>query len=100
MDTILWLLVGEQRIFQARGVAVDLLFAAADGRYRIARIFRAHAPNEAPPAALAAPGVRVREGEFLLEIDGQDLTASEDLHRLLVGKAGRPVELRIGPHPS
>jgi tricorn protease len=67
------------------------------GRYQLARVYRAASPNEASPGPLAAPGLNVREGEYLLEVEGQPFTASDNLYQRLIGKAGKSVMLRIGP---
>lgn len=86
-------------------VAVGLLGAelALDGdagAWRIERIFRGQrwAPGRGSP--LLAPGVDVAEGEYLLAIDGRDLTAGDEPYAFLVQKAGRSVELLVGPRPD
>jgi tricorn protease len=50
-------------------------------------------PNQAPP--LARPDSRVREGEVILSIDGEDSLSAADERALLRGKAGRQVLLRV-----
>jgi tricorn protease len=42
----------------------------------------------------------VQEGDYLLEINGQPLAASDDVYRLLEGTAGKRITLRVGPDPS
>ncbi len=50
-------------------------------------------PNEAAP--LARSDSRVREGEVILSIDGEDALSVPDERALLRGKAGRKVMLRV-----
>jgi len=46
-------------------------------------------------APLVQPGVAVRQGDYLLAVDGQEVRASDNVHRFFVGKAGKDVVLRI-----
>ena len=73
---------------------------AADGRWRIARIYSFESWNPGLAAPLAAPGVRVAEGNYLLAVDGRELTASEDPYRFLDGTVGRQTVLHINDRPS
>ena len=67
------------------------------GRFRFSRVFDGEAWNPELRAPLTQPGATVKAGEFLLEIDGQEVKASEDPYAFLVGKVGRTVKLRVGP---
>ncbi len=75
-------------------------FEMVDGRYRIARIFDGENWNEETRSPLTEPGVDVAVGDYLLAIDGEELHASDNPYRLLVGKAGRHVELLVHDRPS
>jgi len=67
----------------------------AAGRYRIAEILQGQ--NEEPRyrSPLTEVGVDVKEGEFLLAVDGVELTPAVDPYRVLRHRAGRPVELTV-----
>lgn len=69
---------------------------AAAGRYKIARILRGQ--NEEPRyrSPLTEIGVEVKVGEYLLAVDGEELTGSMNPYQLLRHRADRPVELLIG----
>jgi tricorn protease len=69
--------------------------AEASGRYRIAKIFAGENWDEAYRSPLTEPGVDVKEGQFLLAIDGQDLATDDNPYRLLENKAGKPVVLKV-----
>jgi tricorn protease len=65
-------------------------------RYRIAKILAGH--NEEPRyrSPLTEVGVDVKVGDYLLAVDGEDLTAGVNPYRLLRHKFGRPLELLVG----
>jgi tricorn protease len=69
------------------------------GRYRIARIFRGQ--NEEPRyrAPLTEVGVDVKEGDYVLAIDGEELKGSDNPYRLLQHKTD-PVSLTVNGSPS
>ncbi len=69
----------------------------ADGRYRLARIYGGERWNPFLRAPLAQPGNAARAGEYLLAIDGEPLTAADNLFARLQGTAGRQVRLTVGP---
>ncbi|MBI2920949.1 MAG: PD40 domain-containing protein [Planctomycetes bacterium] len=63
------------------------------GRYRIERILRGDPWNPKACSPLLAAGVK--EGEYLLAIDGVAVKAGEGWQRLLVDKADKPVLLTV-----
>ncbi len=67
----------------------------AAGGFVVQHIYRhdPDLPNEAPP--LARPDSHVREGEVIVNIDGQDALSVADERALLRGKAGRKVMLVV-----
>ena len=73
---------------------------ADDGRWRITRIYTAESWNPGLTAPLAAPGLQVDEGQYILAIDGVELTAADDPYRLLDGTAGRQTVLHINARPT
>jgi tricorn protease len=73
---------------------------SASGRYRIARIFRGQNEEERYRSPLTEIGLGVAEGDYVLAIDGQDLSAKEDPYRLLRHKADLAVELTLNRKPS
>lgn len=70
------------------------------GRYRIARVYNGENWNPQLQAPLTQPGVNVRVGEYILAIDGRELTSAENIYGALEGKAGKQVVLRVGPRPD
>ncbi|MCK6685358.1 MAG: PDZ domain-containing protein [Thermoanaerobaculia bacterium] len=81
-------------------VSVGLLgadYTVAEGRYRIARILPGENWNPKLKAPLTQPGVDVKEGDFLLAVNGQELKGDDDIHRLFLGTAGKQTVLTVGP---
>jgi tricorn protease len=71
-----------------------------NGAYRIARVLTGESWNPDVRAPLAAPGVDVRAGEYLLAIDGVLLSERDNIYRLLDGTANRQTVLTVGATPS
>ena len=76
------------------------LTADPSGRYRIARIYPGENWDDAFRSPLTETGVRVKEGSFLLAIDGHDLRTSDNPYRLLENKAGVQVVLSVADAAS
>jgi tricorn protease len=74
--------------------------AAADGRWRIDRIFTAEQWNPGLAAPLDQPGMQVREGDYLLAVEGVELTDQDDPYRLLEATAGRQLRMHFSRTPS
>ena len=72
---------------------------AAAGRYRIAKIYRGQNEEEIYRSPLTEVGVDVKEGDYLLAIDGEDLTAQKNPYQLLQNKGNRPVQWTVNSAP-
>jgi tricorn protease len=75
-------------------------YAVERGAYRIAQIYRA--PNWHPElrAPLAEPGVGVKEGDFLLAVDGRPLPGAVNVFEAFEMTAGRQVTLTVSDEPA
>ena len=72
----------------------------ANSRYRITRIYDGERWNPDLYSPLAQPGINAKPGEYLLAIDGKDLTEATDVYEALEGKAGKQVKIKLGPTPD
>jgi tricorn protease len=81
-------------------LGADLALDPAAGRWRIARILPAQPWVEGRATPLAAPGVKVSAGDYLLAIDGRELTAGDEPYRLLAQTPGRTVTLTVNGAPT
>lgn len=72
-------------------------------RYRFKRVYRTmpySSPSGFAPAPLDLPGARVKEGEYLLAVEDQNVDASKSVHAYFDGKAGQRVKIKVGPNPD
>jgi tricorn protease len=74
--------------------------AVHDGRWRIARIYTAESWNPGLTAPLAAPGLEIDEGQYILAVDGVELTTADDPYRLMDGTASRQTVLHVNDRPT
>ena len=90
----------EPAVERVEGGLLGAEFEADDsGRYRIAKIFPGENWDDDYRSPLTEPGVDVEEGDFLLAIDGVELTTGDNPYRLLEGK-GRPAGRADGRLPA
>jgi tricorn protease len=85
---------------RATGGLLGADFSVENGRYRITKIYDNESWNTDLHAPLAAPGVNVSVGDYILAINGNDLQGTDDIYRLLDGTAGRQVALTVNSTPS
>ena len=73
---------------------------AESGRYRFAHILPGH--NEEPKyrSPLTEVGVDVSPGDYLLAIDGRELTTGQNPYALLTDRGSQPVELLVNDKPD
>jgi tricorn protease len=74
-----------------------------DGRYRFTRIYGSGPYSSGMPllrAPLDGPGVRVREGDYLIAVDGRPLTTGVNLYAAFAGKALVPTRITVAAKPD
>jgi tricorn protease len=85
--------------YRARGEAPAGLLGAdlrvERGRWRIARIYDGVAWNPFLEAPLAQPGLDVREGDWIVAIDGREVQGGENIYRRLQGTRGVQTALTV-----
>ncbi|HEX7024481.1 MAG TPA: PDZ domain-containing protein, partial [Gemmatimonadales bacterium] len=69
-------------------------------RWKIARIYTGESWNPELRAPLDAPGLRIRAGQYILEVNGADLRTPDNPWRLLDGTAERQTVLRLNDRPT
>jgi tricorn protease len=67
----------------------------SDGFWRITRVLLGESSAKAGRSPLRAPGTAVRPGEALVAVDGRPVDSVTGPWPLLVGTAGKPIELRL-----
>lgn len=96
--------VGGGDVHQEASVNVGLLgadFSIEQGRYRIAKIYAGDRWNPFLKAPLAAPGLGVKVGDYLLAVNGRPLDARHgNLYALLENTVGKQLSLTVASEPS
>ena len=71
-----------------------------NGRYRIKRIFDGEQWNPGLDAPLAKPGVDVKEGDYIIAINGMEVTASDNIYAALSGSRGVQTAITVASTPD
>ncbi|MDT8997673.1 PDZ domain-containing protein [Paucibacter sp. APW11] len=90
--------VGGGDVQQEAPVTVGLLgadFELDQGLLRIKKIYRGDRWNPFLKAPLAAPGLGVKEGDYLLSVNGQGIDGRGNLFALLEGSVGKQLTLGV-----
>ena len=78
-------------------------FEIDQNRYRFKHIYRMttfNSPSGFVPAPLDLPGNRVRDGEYLLAVDEQNVDSTKSIFSYFEGKAGQRLKIKVGPNPN
>jgi len=73
---------------------------AASGQYRIAKILKGQNDEERYRSPLTELGLDVKEGDYVVAINGQPLTANDSPYRLLRTAPGQLVQLTVNGKPG
>ena len=73
-------------------------YVVENGRYKIARILGGQNWSPGLQSPLTMPGVYVKEGEYLLAVNGRELHAADNLYEAFDATAGRQTVLHVGPN--
>ncbi|MGB6975438.1 MAG: PDZ domain-containing protein [Terracidiphilus sp.] len=72
-------------------------YTVENGRYRISKILGGQNWTPGLESPLTLPGVYVKEGEYLLAVNGRELHSTDNLYQAFQGTAGQQTVLRVGP---
>jgi tricorn protease len=72
----------------------------AANRYKISRIFAGHNEEDIYRSPFTEVGSEARVGEYVIAIDGQNVTADRDIYTHLRGKADSTVTFTLSSSPS
>lgn len=95
--------VGGGDVHRESSVSVGLLGAnlrVENGHYRITKIFTGESWNPHLKAPLSMPGIKVKEGDYILAINGRTLNPEANIYAQLVGTAGQQVTLSVNSSPQ
>ena len=92
--------VGGGDMPEVKRVGVGLLgadYKIENGRYRFARVYNGENWNPQLRAPLTQPGVNVVAGEYLLTVNGREVTAAEEVYKPFEATAGKQTVIKVGP---
>lgn len=93
---------GDQPTVKYHGVG--LLGAALDvgenGYYRISKVFAGENWHNNLRSPLTEPGINVKQGDYIIAIDGVEIKAPDNPYKLLINKADRTVQLKVNSSPT
>ncbi|WP_431162803.1 S41 family peptidase [Flagellimonas beolgyonensis] len=84
-------------------VPVGLLgadFTKENGYYKIQKIYTGEHWNPDVRAPLAMPGMEVKEGDYILAINGTPLSADQNIYELLAQTADRTISITVNGSPN
>ena len=71
-----------------------------NGRYRFAHVYDGENWNPKLQAPLTQPGVDVKEGEYLLAVNGREVRGADEIYSFFLETAGQQTVLKVGPKPD
>ncbi|HVS14408.1 MAG TPA: PDZ domain-containing protein [Thermoanaerobaculia bacterium] len=89
-----------QEVDSVPGGLLGADFELEAGRYRFAKVYGGLNWNPELRSPLTEPGVGVVAGEYLLAVEGVDLTTAENVYQRFENTADRIVEITVGLDPA
>ena len=71
-----------------------------NGHYRFAHIFNGENWNPDLRAPLTQPGVDVKTGDYLFEVNDIAVQPSTEVYRYFENTAGKQIKIKVGPNPD
>lgn len=81
-------------------LGADYEIDQANNRYKFKKIYRVPEWTDELYPPLAMPGLNVSEGDYLLEVNGQSITADKNIYSYFQDLAGEQVTLKINSKPT
>jgi tricorn protease len=85
---------------QVKGGLLGADYQAENGRYRLARIYNGENWNPDLRAPLTQPGVDVRAGDYLIEVNGRDVRPPAEVYSFFEETAGKQVKIKVSASPD
>jgi tricorn protease len=101
--TIGHMFIGGGDVPKPNQVSVGLLgadYKIENGRYRFARVYNGENWNPELRAPLTQPGVDVKVGDYLLEVEGRDVRPPVEVYSFFENTAGKQIKIKVGPNPD
>ncbi len=96
-------LANNERIFEQKRIGIGLLgadFTVVSNRYRIEKIYGGLNWNPDLRSPLTEPGVNVKPGDYILAVNGRDLTGDKEIYSYFENTDGKITELTVNDKPD
>ncbi|MCP4147469.1 MAG: acetyl-CoA synthetase, partial [bacterium] len=70
------------------------------GRYKITKIYQGENWNERTRSPLTGQGINVKEGDYIISINGYDVTTKDNPYRFLENTVGKKISIAVNAAPS
>ena len=70
-------------------------YSIENGRYRFAKIYDGENWNPGLVAPLTQPGVNVKEGEYLIAVNGREVKATDNIYSFFQETAGKQIVIKV-----
>ncbi len=91
------------RLFSPQRIGGGLLgadYAISNNRYQISKIYGGLNWNPDLRSPLTEPGLNVKKGDYILAVNGKDMTADKNIFSFFENTDGKIVEITIGSNPD
>lgn len=81
-------------------LGVDWMVDRASNRYRFGKIYRVPDWSRVILPPLAGPGIQIRQGDYILKINGEEVSAGRNIFSYFLDLAGKQVSLLVNDKPE
>jgi tricorn protease len=85
---------------QVKGGLLGADYKVENGRYKFARIYNGENWNPELRAPLTQPGVDVKVGDYLLEVNGREVRPPAEVYSFFEETAGKQIKIKVGANPD
>ena len=85
---------------QPRAGLLGADYRVENGRYRFSKVYEGENWNPGLRAPLTEPGVNVKSGDYLLEVNGRELKGADEIFELFEGTANKQTVLKVAADAS
>jgi tricorn protease len=75
-------------------------YTVENGFFKIKKIYTGENWNPELKSPLSGPGMKVKEGDYIVEVEGKKLDASMNLFSLFEGTANKQIKIKVNSQPS
>jgi len=83
---------------RVKGGLLGADYKIENGRYRFARVYNGENWNPDLRAPLTQPGVDVKPGDYLLEVEGREVRPPAEVYSFFENTAGKQIKIKVGPN--